>query len=930
MAGMEPIFLRCEYLENPLGLGTPRPRLSWKLTAAQRGAAQSAYRVQVAANSSFAEDSLVWDTSKVSSDQTIHIEYRGAPLQSMQRCFWRVMVWNQDDQSSTWSDTAFWEMGLLSLSDWKAAWVEPEGEVDPLAFKPAPYLRKVISIDRSVASARLYITAQGIYHAYINGQQVGDQVFMPGITNYRKRLQYQVYDVADLLNEKENCLGVILGDGWYRGQINANSNRNTFGTKLALLAQLYVLYEDGTHEWFVTDESWRTATGPIIKSDLKDGEVYDARLEMPGWNRVSFDDRQWQPVFTATHDYHRLIASEGSPIRKMERFHPHEVITTPSGKTVLDFGQNLAGYVRFSVSGPTGHVISLQHSETLDEHGEFSLNYLNGDGSQSGGFIKPVLQRIDYTLKGDPIETYEPFFTVQGFRYVLLENYPGEVKAENFEAIAIYSDMGETGSFTCSNAKLDQLHNNVLWSQKGNFLDIPTDCPTRERAGWTGDAQIFVHAGSLLMNDAAFYAKWIKDVASAQGENGIIQNIVPAPAYEETKGLFKLLEGSAGWGDAAVIIPWTLYEIFGDKRILEEQYESMKAWVEYERKSARRTHWRKWINPFYWFSFNRIKAAKYIWDTKYHWGEWLEPDIPIRQVFTEILKNLVFSQPLIATAYYAYSTRLLAKTAAVLGKSADADQYQKLAEQIKEAYLTEFINSDGSTKVYPTRQASYVRALALELYNKNLRPLLVEKLVELVEIWNDHLGTGFLSTPFLCYALSENGYLEKAYAVLQKETLPSWLYAINKGATTIWEDWDGIDEEGVPHASLNHYSKGAVVSWLYEVAAGIQYDPDVPGYQHFYLQPQPGGGLTHASATYDSIRGTIKSSWQQKEEGTLYEFTIPANTTASVVLPSGSAAAINENSIPLDEVDGVSQVQTAAGVVSFDLVSGDYQFFVVA
>ena len=509
--------------------------------------------------------------------------------------------------------------------------------------------------------------------------------------------------------------------------------------------------------------------------------------------------------------------------------------------------------------------------------------------------------------------------SVHGFRYVKVDGYPGEVQAENFTAYAIYSDMGETGRFECSNPKLNQLHHNILWSLKGNFLDIPTDCPTRERAGWTGDAQIFIRAGSLLMNDAAFYAKWIKDVGADQPADGRIRNCIPDTPSENMNIIFKIMEGSAGWGDAIVIIPWTLYRMFGDKTILEHTYESMKKYVEYQRTSAQRTNFFRKINPAYWFATRKNAHRQYIWDTHYHWGEWLEPDLPIRSIAFDMLKKLLFGDPIVATAYYAYSSRLFSKIAGLLGNTADEKEYAALAEKVHQAYLKEFFLSDGTTTYYPEKQAPYVRALTLGLFTPELRPKLVQKLVERVEASGRHLGTGFLSTPFLLDILSETGHSDMAYDILLQEDHPSWLYAINHDATTIWEDWDGISEEGVPAASLNHYSKGAVVSWFYEYICGIQPDAEINAYKHFHLRPQPGGGLEHARATYNSIHGEIESSWEVTESGMKYAFTIPANTTASVRLEQVGS---------ISNVDVVDNLSQDGGTVTFDLAGGRYEFVV--
>ncbi len=903
--------LTSNYLNNPLGIGLHPPFFSWKLVSEVPENKQTAYRLQVTEDEDFS--TVLWDTDWVPMDESVHIEYHGPQLEGMTRYYWRVKVKDQNQEDGDWSEIAHFETGLRH-EDWQAKWIEPEDEVDPKAYKPAPFLRRDFSITGEIAQARLYVTAHGLYEAYLNGKRVGDQVFTPGNTDVVNRLQYQAYDVTKLLNEGENCMGVMLGDGWYRGAINVASLRNAHGEKVALLSQLRIIYSDGTTQLFTSDENWKTSTGPIVKSDPKKGEIYDARLEMAGWNEVGFDDAQWRKVNVAEFGYDNLIPSESVPVRKKEVFKPERVFTTPAGEKVIDFGQNLAGIVRMRVKGQQGARVKLTHSEVLDKDGNFALDYF---GTAVGGSFSQV---DEYILKGGAEEVYEPRFTVHGFRYVRVEGYPSEINPEGFTAIAIYSDMEETGFFECSNEKLNQLFSNIKWSMKGNFLDIPTDCPTRERAGWTGDAQIFVHTGSLLMNDVTFYSKWIKDVSSQQYPDGKIRNVVPDKPLDSTSKIesaFNLPPGSSGWGDAVVIIPWTLYEMFGNKTLLEEEYESMKRWVEYERKNAEKMHWTKWINPSNWFKTEKNAHQKYIWDTNFQLGEWLEPDILLKDVWKTIFRNLLLGDPIVATAYFEVSTRLLSKAAGVLGKQADQAKYHQLADKIRDAYIKEFIKPDGTVTIYTDRQAPYVRSLAFDLYTEDLRSKLEEQLIQRVEEKDRHLFTGFLSTPFLLPVLSQAGELELAYEVLLQEDNPSWLYAINQGATTIWEDWEGISEEGVPTASQNHYSKGAVASWFFEYICGIQLDPEVPAYKHFYLRPEPGGGLTSARAVYRSIYGEIVSEWKIEDDMTTYRFTVPANTSASLRL-------LNVREISTESEEILPELSDHS--VYLELTSGSYTF----
>lgn len=569
---------------------------------------------------------------------------------------------------------------------------------------------------------------------------------------------------------------------------------------------------------------------------------------MKNWNKIQFEDNHWKQVNIGKWDYKVLEGSNSIPIKEKEHFSP-KVITTPDGNIVLDFGQNLAGYVQFKVSGDKGHKVALVHGETLDQNGNFTMEHLNNTSKPKD---KPLKQEINYIFNGEGIESYKPHFTYQGFRYVLLKNWPEEVKTDNFESIAVYSSMEQTGEFECSNEMINQLVKNTLWSQKSNFVDVPTDCPQREKAGWTGDAQVFARTGSTLMDTASFFTKWMKAVALQQNENGMVLNISPSVGVENDKNM-KTIEGSAGWGDGAVIIPWTIWKVYGDKRILEEQWESMKAWVDYESNCAKKTHWSR--------IFKRNPYRKYTWDTKFHWGEWAEPpskDYP----GTNIMKQVIFSVPEVATAYFAYSSRLLAECAEVLGKTEESIKYKEISEKVTKAYLYNFTDNG---LINSSRQCLYVRPVALGLLPEEKKQQAADNLARLVKERDYHIGTGFLSTPFICKVLCDYGYVETAYKLVEQTSAPSWLYAVTKGATTIWEHWDGINEENVPKESLNHYSYGAVVGCFFQYVAGIDMDEKSNGYKSFVIAPKPGGTLTKAKGTYNSIYGKIESSWERTD-----------------------------------------------------------------
>jgi alpha-L-rhamnosidase len=915
--------LRCEYQDNPLGIDVVQPRLSWKLASAQRGVVQSAYQIQVTETSD-----VLWETGQVLSPQSIHVPYGGSVLRSGQRCTWRVRVWDGNDRPSAWSEPAWWEMGLLHPSDWQAHWIEPGWQEDPNAEPPCPYLRTTFSVEGPVSSARAYITSHGLYELFLNGQRVGDACFTPGYTSYHRRLQYQTYDITALLQEHENAIGVILGDGWYRGKLGAFSQRNTYGERLALLVQLHLRYADGHQQLVLSDEGWQATTGPLLRSDVQAGEVYDARLEMPGWNRPGFDARQWQKVEAVSYPKDHLVATTGPLVRPHEEITPIALVRTPKGETVVDMGQNFAGVVRFSVQGPAGTTVRLQHGETLDAQGNFTTAHLH---------VPQRWQEVRYTLKGEAEEGYTPHFTFHGFRYVKVEGCPGLPSLEQFTGLALYSDLPETGTFECSDPLINRLQQNILWSQKSNFLEIPTDCPTRERTSWTGDIQVFARTGSFLMQTAGFLSKWLQDLAAEQVADGQVANIVPSPVLARpgkavsvpwiTRAVpypGKSFPASAGWGDAAVIVPWTLYQCYGDQRVLEQQYASMKAWVEYMRKQAKKQPWFRRLNPLSWSKQEKHARQSYLWDTGFQFGEWLEPDESLfgPKMAIGILKRMLFSAPLVATAYFAHSTHLLAETARVLGKEEEAQEYETLHHRITEAYQATFIGRDG--QIHPDKQASYVRALAFDLVPPALQRAAVDHLVRLIKENNDHLGTGFLSTPFLCHVLSEHGQVEVAYALLKQDTMPSWLYEVKKGATTIWEDWDGIGEDGTPKGSLNHYAKGSVGSWLYQVVAGIE--PGTPGYKHIRFRPRPGGGLTAASAGYHSLYGEVASSWQMRDGTFTLTITVPANTTATVFLPDAEARQVTEGGQIVETVEGVIQVNQEQEATVIEVGSGTYAF----
>lgn len=877
--------LRVENQFNPIGIDERQPRLSWQIVSPGRGVMQSAHQIRVAAAPADFGKNDLWDTGKVISDQSVHIVYQGPVLQSRQRLYWQVRAWDGNDKPSAWSAPAYWEMGLLQPSDWRAAWIRPEVADDTSKSQPCPLLRKEFTLRGAVKSARVYVTSLGLYEMELNGRRVGDQVFTPGWTSYNKRLQYQTYDVTNQLQPGKNAIGVILGDGWYRGYMTWDMRRNFYGDKLALLMQLHVVYENGDAEIIATDETWKAATGPILSSDIYNGEIYDARLEKKGWTCPHFDETGWSGVKVFEHSKTILVAAAGPPLRKIQEVKPVAILKTPAGETVFDMGQNMVGWIRLKVQGHAGATVTLRHTEVLNKDGNFYRDNL-----------RKAEQKVQYTLKGSGVEIHEPHFTFQGFRYVSIEGFPGEPALENLTGIVIHSDMEPTGSFECSHPLLNQLQHNIQWGQKGNFLDVPTDCPQRdERMGWTGDAQVFSRTAAFNMNVNNFFAKWLRDVEADQQPDGRVPFVVPN-VLAPTAG------GATGWADVATIIPWNMYLAYGDKKILAQQYASMKAWV----------------------GFMRQNSTDDLWNKGFHFGDWLfyRPDDDNDG------RAAVTSKYLIAQCFFAHSTQLLINAANVLGKKEDVAQYTGLLQKIKDAFLKEYVTPNG--QLVSGTQTAYVLALNFDMLPEALRQQAAERLVQNIKSYNNHLTTGFLGTPYLCHVLTRFGYADLAYTLLLQETYPSWLYPVKMGATTIWERWDGIKPDGSFQNpgmnSFNHYAYGAIGDWMYRALAGIDTDESGPGYKRITIKPHLGGGLTFARADLQTYYGTISSHWKAENGKLQLDIEIPANTKATVYIPAPTVESIQESGKTLSAVKDLKVKGKEGDYVALEVGSGSYHF----
>ena len=872
----------CEYRTNPLGIDVTVPRLSWQLETSRQGAKQTAYQVLASSNSeALAEENAdLWDSGRIESDTSVHVPY-GDALRSRQRVYWRVTVWDETGAAAE-SDISWFEMGLLSRKDWQASWVGAALTGGARSSVPIPFLRKSFELSAEVVSARLYVTALGLYECRINGVRVGEDIFAPGWTDYHKRVRYQTYDVTGLLHEGENALGAILGDGWAVGFIGLGQ-RQRYYDQPRLLAQLELTLPDGQRKYIVSDENWTHQFGPLIESDMFMGEAYDARLELPGWDTPDYteDDLQsWFPVRVFSNPGVELEATNGPAIRRIEELkpvgEPVDVSDFIRRRFIFDLGQNMVGWVRFQGSAPAGTTVVLRFAEVL-----------NPDGSLYTINLRDARATDVYTFKGEGVEVWEPRFTFHGFRYAELTGYPGEVNSETITGVVLHSEMPQTGDFECSSDTINQLQHNILWGQKGNFLDVPTDCPQRdERLGWTGDIQVFARTAAFNMHVAGFMTKWLRNVADAQSDAGAVPPVVPSV-------MEGFDDGGPAWADAAVICPWTIYLCYGDTRVLEENYAVMTRFMDFLRAT----------------SPGLVRCAS-DYEGWQGFGDWLSI-------------NADTPRGLIGTAFYAYDAHLMGDIAEVLGHTDDAQKYRALYGEIKTVFQARFLKGGSQTdaakasrpdlsqadaisrgnlevidygpvssevfdtELFTPSQTAYVLALHFGLLPDALQALAADELVADIERRDLHLSTGFVGAPYLPHVLSAHGKTEAAFKLLAQTSWPSWVYSVTQGATTIWERWDGWTEErGFQDAamnSFNHYAYGSIGAWLYQTVAGLE--PGLPGYKHILLKPQPGGGLSWARASLASPYGQIAVSWRLENETLKLEVTVPPNTTATLTLP---------------------------------------------
>ena len=853
---MKAIRLRTEYLHDPIGIDIPHPRLFWNC---EDGMRQTAY--QIAAET---DGGGGWDSGKVASSRMTHIPYEGM-LASRVRVTWRVRLWDENGTEGDWSEPAVFETGLLEASDWKANWITGDYKIDKKQRYPVDCFRKTFPA-KGIVKARLYAAACGVYEGTLNGKRIGDFILAPGHTDYTKRIQYQTYDVLPLLKDGENELTFFLADGWYRGSCGAWGLRNQYGTETRLLAQLELTDAEGKKTTLRTGGSWQWSNdGPIRFADNQDGEVFNANCTPSYSGRAKITSC---PVVPA--------ASNNVPITEHETFTP-KLLTTPAGKTVLDFGQNIAGYISFSVTAQEGQKIRLRFGEMLDAQGEFTQDNIQCKNKK----ITTPLQQVIYTCK-EGLNEYKTRFAIFGFQYVLVET-DVPFAPEDFTAIAVYSDLETTARFTSSNPLLNKFVENTLWSTKNNSADVPTDCPTRERHGWTGDSQLFAVTAGYLMNYMPFARKHIRDLTDWQRKDGCFPQIAPAggvDAYMDT------LNGSVGWADAGVLIPYRYWKMFGDIDFIRDNYDAMARYARFMMKRCGK------LGLFAKPLGLKGEAKKYAVNAGQSYGEWAEP----ADVYPNKWTDMVAPHPEVSTAYTACVMGVMAEIAGALGKAEDILLYQEYQRGCTTAYQA--LVETSAYSLDTDRQARLVRPLYFDLLDEEQTEFAKKRLIQALEHYNWRVGTGFLSTPLILYVLSEID-IEYAYRLLENEEMPGWLFMPKSGATTIWESWEGACAQG-GIASLNHYSKGACCEWVFRVMCGIQLD----GENHFAIAPRPGGQFTNASLSYDSVYGTVESCWQREGGKIVYTVTVPANCIAKIKLPGGMEKTVGAGIYTFEEEMG--------------------------
>ena len=855
------VGLVCEYLVNPLGLETQTPRLSWHLEDSRLDAKQTAYRLVAASSAAklAAGKHDLWDTDRVASADTLDIVYAGKRLKSRSAVFWRIMVWDKDGVASDWSETATFEIGLFGKGDVTAQWI---GAAKPRTKTgmPVPMFRKAFKLAAEPVKARLHASAFGDLELSVNGQPASADLFAPGWTDYRKHVELVTYDVTALLHQGENVLGAMLGEGWYAGRLAWGKGRNKYGPSPAFLAQLEVEFADGTHQTIVSDTSWKyTENGPIRSSDHYNGEDYDARLELPGWDAPGFADKGWKKAVEITeHPKAALCARLNNGIRRQMTIDPMKRTEPEPGRYVFDLGQNMVGHPYLELRGKPGATITVRYAEMLNRDGTmYTDNYRSARSIDTYICAGP-------DADGCP-EVYEPHFTFHGFRYIELSgDFLVPPECEDVSGVVLHTDMAQTGGFECSDPLANRLYSNLNWGHVGNYLDVPTDCPQRdERLGWTGDAQVFVRTAAFNRDIAAFMAKWARDLDDSQLSNGAFTDVAPNVLGDKSGG-------HCGWGDAGVICPWTMYLMYGDTAILRDHYAAMCRWIDYWKSVSTQ---------------DGVVRYKDIW----HYGDWVAVDCPVNEDGNPLCGTAPTPSDLLSTAYFARCAGIMADVAKLLGKKDDARAFAALRRKTAAAYRREFVTEGG--RVAGDTQTGYLVTLGFDLVDDpKTVARMVDRLVFLIESRDTSLTTGFLGTPLLCPVLTRYGRADLAYKLLQRRKYPSWYFQILDGdATTMWERWNSYSSKhgfgDVGMNSFNHYAYGAIGEWMYTTVGGIDFAE--PGFRKIRFAPVPGGDITWARASLATRHGDAAIEWKLVgDKGAMeLQLLVPPNTRAVLELP---------------------------------------------
>ena len=874
--GLVPTRPRCEYLDGPLGIDTPHPRLNWILMSDQRGQQQTAYQVLVASTEALLRQNRgdLWDSGKAVSDQSTQVEYAGKPLVSQAACYWKVRVWDQADQSSVWSKPGLWSMGLLSQAEWAAKWIgRDDGQSSGPGngkehFLPATYLRKEFTLGTLPRKAMLYVTSLGVAEPHLNGGRVGEDYLSPGWTDFRKRVYYRAYDVTSRLQVGANALGAILGDGWYRGHLSI-IGQNLYGKQTRLLAQLHLSFADGSTQVVASDETWKGGFGPILEADIYAGETYDARQEVKQWDRPGFNDADWKPVDLGAEVHPAIQANPGAPIRRTGEIKTVVVTHPKPGLAVFDYGRNFSGWARLRINGSAGTKVVLRYGEML-----------NPDGTVYRKNLRAARATDTYVCRGDGQETWEPRFTFHGFQYIEVEGLPDTGGPGTLTGIIVGSDLPSAGNFECSDPIITRTAANERGTIRANLVDLPTDCPQRdERMGWTDYHEVV--ASTLYEQDAApLFTKWMTDLVDARFADGAFPQIAPDVHH---------FPWSPGWADSGVLIPWTMYWVYGDTHLAARYYHEIAGHL-----ATYQQHSQGFV----------VQPVGY--------GDWLAPDMST-------------PKDLIATALYARCAEVMAELARPLGKADDAAAFTELHRSIRAAFQKKFVAADGT--IGSDSQGGYVMALAFDLLDPAPARQAAARLIAAIEKRQGHLSTGMVTTHLLLPALSGAGRTDAAYRLLAMKSFPSWGYFLQMGATSMWERWDAKTEKGYhPDGmnSFNHANLGTCTEWFYRTVLGI--GAAEPGFRKILLMPEPGGNLQWARGYYDSPHGRIGSDWKIENGRLLWTVQIPANTTATVYVPTKDPASVTESGKPVAQVQGLKFLRAERNAAVYAAGSGTYRF----